>query len=149
MDKPKIRFQRANFLVADIERSLTFYRDVLGFDVVFVKDSEPDSYSFDVFDIERGPAMRFAVLRTDEQPNVMALTEIAGLPPVTDGPRRSGIILEIPEFDRVVDQSKSLGLKVYHEDKLITKDGREGREIGIVDFDGNLVVIYIILKAAS
>jgi catechol 2,3-dioxygenase-like lactoylglutathione lyase family enzyme len=28
-----IRFQRGNFFVADIERSLTFYRDVLGFSV--------------------------------------------------------------------------------------------------------------------
>jgi len=40
-------------------------------------------------------------------------------------------------------------LTVYPEDKLITKDGREGREIGIVDFDGNLVVIYLITKAIS
>jgi len=28
-----IRFQRGNLVVADIERSLTFYRDVLGFSV--------------------------------------------------------------------------------------------------------------------
>jgi len=49
MDKPKIRFQRANSVVTDIDRALTFYSDVLGFDVVFIKDSAEDSYSYDVF----------------------------------------------------------------------------------------------------
>ena len=34
-----LRFQRANFVVQDIERSLTFYRDVLGFTVAFIKES--------------------------------------------------------------------------------------------------------------
>jgi len=147
-DKPKIRFQRSNFVVADIDRALTFYEGVLGFDVVFIKDSAPDSYSYDVFEIETSNAMRFAVLGTPQQKNVMALTEVPSVKPITDMPRRSAIILEIVEIDRVVKVSKALGLNVYGENKLITKDGREGREIGIVDFDGNLVVIYLITKAA-
>lgn len=148
-DKPKLRFQRSNFVVADIDRALTFYEKVLGFDVVFVKDSAEDSYSYDVFEIDKSNKMRFAVLGTSEQRNVMALTEVPDAKPIAATPRRSAIILEIPEIDRVVTESKALGLKVYPEDKLITKDGREGREIGIVDFDGNLVVIYLITKAAE
>ena len=145
--KPKIRFQRANFVVSDIEKTLTFYRDILGFDVSFVKDSQPDSYSYDVFQLPKRP-MKFAVLSTPEQRNVMALTELEGGLGYQSEARRSAIILEITEIDRVVEQSKALGLTVYPEDKLITKDGREGREIGIADFDGNLVVIYLITKAA-
>jgi len=149
MDKPAVRFQRANFLVADIDKALKFYEGVLGFDVVFIKDSEPDSYSFDVFAIERGPKMRFAVLKTETQPNVMALTEIADLPKTTAEPRRAGIVLDVADIDAVVEGANALGLKVYHEDHLVTKDGREGREFGIIDFDGNLVVVYTITKAAS
>ncbi|MEP3890237.1 MAG: VOC family protein [Hellea sp.] len=148
-EKPKLRFQRSNFVVADIDRAMTFYGDVLGFDLVFVKESADDSYSFDVFEIDKSNKMRFAVLGTPQQKNVMALTEVPSVKPITNMPRRSAIILEIVEIDRVVEQSKALGLKVYPEDKLITKDGREGREIGIVDFDGNLVVIYLITKAAA
>jgi len=148
-NKPKLRFQRSNFVVADIDKSLSFYRDVLGFDVTFVKDSEPDSYSYEVFELQQGKKMRFAVLSTLDQPNVMALTEFEGGLGYQDKNRRSAIILETPEIDRVVEQSKALGLKVYPEDHLVTKDGREGREIGIADFDGNLVVIYLITKAAA
>ena len=148
MSKPKLRFQRANYLVADIDRSLTFYRDVLGFDVVFIKDSDPDSYSYDVFEIERGPAMRFCVLRTEEQPNVMALTEVPGLPFASATPRRAGIVLEARDIETTVQAARDLGLTVYREDYLVTKDGREGVEYGIVDFDGNLVVLYLIRKDA-
>ncbi len=147
MDKPPLRFQRANHVVADLDRALSFYRDVLGFTVTFTKDSAPDSYSYDVFDLPREP-MRFCVLSAGEQANVMALTESPGLAPAT-GPRRSAIILETPDIDRIVADAKALGLTVYPEDHLVTKDGREGREVGIVDFDGNLVVIYLITKAAS
>lgn len=147
-EKPTVRFQRANFIVADIDRALSFYRDVLGLELVFIKDSAEDSYSYDVFEIDKSNKMRFAVLAAPGQPNVMALTEVPSVKPIVEMPRRSAIILEIVEIDRVVSESKELGLKVYGEDKLITKDGREGREIGIVDFDGNLVVIYLITKAA-
>lgn len=148
MTKPRLRLQRANYLVSDLDRALTFYRDVLGFEVVFIKDSEVDSYSYDVFEIDRGAAMRFCVLRTDEQPNVMALTEVPGLTPSTETPRRAGIVLEAREIDQAVADAKALGLTVYREDHLVTKDGREGVEYGIVDFDGNLVVLYLIRKDA-
>jgi len=138
------RFQRSNFLVSNLDRSLTFYCDILGFELAFSKDSEPDSYSYDVFEIPKDKKLRFAVLSSPTQARVMALTEASGEldPPVF--PRRSAIVVEIPEIDEVVEKSTAAGLTVYHEDHLLTQDGREGREVGIVDYDGNLVVIYYI-----
>ena len=147
-NKPKVRFQRANYLVRDLDRSLLLYRDVLGFDVVFIKDSEADSYSYDVFEIDRNAKMRFAVLGAPDQANVMALTEVEKMERAEDMPRRAAIVLDVGDIDAVIKGAKELGLKSYREDHLITKDGREGREYGIVDFDGNLVVVYTITKAA-
>lgn len=139
-----MRFQRANFVVRNLEESLKFYKDVLGFEVAFTKDSAVDSYSYPVFEIPRDRAMRFAVLSTESQLRVMALTEVAGeLPPVPH-PRRSAIVLEIPDIDGVVAGANALGLQVYDEEHLVTQDGREGREVGIVDADDNLIVIYFI-----
>ena len=62
-------------------------------------------------------------------------------------PRRSAIVLEVGNVDAVCAGAKSAGLQVYEEEELHTHDGRVGREVGIVDFDGNLVVIYHIPKA--
>lgn len=144
-----VRFQRGNHVVADLPRALTFYRDVLGFDVTFVLPPNPDSYSYPVFDISRDAVMQFCVLSTNSQERVMALTEIKGIVLVpTPHPRRSAIVLEIDDPDAVMAGARALGLQVYDEEVLHTKDGRVGREIGIVDFDDNLVVIYRILGTA-
>lgn len=144
----KINFQRANYVVTDLERSLKLYRDVLGFKVIFSKDAPEDSYSYDVFEIDKSTDMGFCVLGTDDEPNCMALTELRGttLDPIPS-PRRGAIVLRLEHFDEAVDGVKALGLKTYTEDRLETNDGRVGRELGIVDFDGNLVVIYCILSA--
>ena len=149
MTKPRVRLQRPTVLVADLDRALSFYRDVLGFEVVFTKDSDAASYSYTVFDIPRDAGLRFCVLGTPEQRNCLALSEVEGLGPITDTPRRSAVVVECTDFDRVVEGARKLGLTVYPEETLLTKDGREGREIGILDFDGNLVAVYLITKAAN
>ena len=139
-----VRFQRANYIVRDIEKSLEFYRDILGFRVEYIIDSEAESYSYPVFEIPRDREIRFATLSTESQPRVMALTEIQADLEDAQLPRRSAIVLEIPNIDGVVAASRAAGRKVYDEEHLVTQDGREGREVGIVDADGNLVVIYYI-----
>lgn len=147
-DSASVRFQRANFVVTELDRALSFYRDVLGLKLDFVKDSPEDSYSYDVFEIDKSQTIRFAVLSSATQVRVLALTELPGatLADVLH-PRRAAIVLEVADVDGVVAGAKAAGCRVYREDKLITHDGRVGREVGIVDFDGNLTVIYHIPAA--
>ena len=47
----------------------------------------------------------------------------------------------------MVTKCEENGFHCYREDHLITHDGREGKEVGILDDDGNLIVIYKIEKA--
>ena len=143
-----LRFQRGNFIVRNIEKSLTLYQDVLGFELAFIKDSPDDSYSYPVFEIDKAHRLRFATLSTKSQVRVMALTEVpAELEPVAN-PRRSAIVLEVGDVDAVCDGARAAGCHVYDEEELHTHDGRVGREVGIVDHDGNLVVIYKIPASA-
>lgn len=144
-----VRFQRATYLVQDLDKALEFYRDILGFEVEYTMGPNPDSYSYPVFEIPRDRDLRFATLNTASQPRVMALAEVSGQLPELPLPRRSAIVVEIEDIDGVVSASRAAGLKVYEEEHLVTPDGREGREIGIVDADGNLVVIYWITSQAG
>jgi catechol 2,3-dioxygenase-like lactoylglutathione lyase family enzyme len=137
-----LRFQRANFVVKNIEKSLAFYRDVLGFDVAFIKDSPDDSYSYPVFEIDTAHKLRFAVLSTEDQVRVLALTEVPVDLPEAPYPRRAAIVLEVGDVDAVCEGARQAGCEVYDEEELHTHDGRVGREVGIVDYDGNLTVIY-------
>ena len=141
-DNNYLRFQRANFVVRNIEKSLELYRDVLGFEVAFIMDSPDDSYSYPVFEIDTRHTLRFAVLSTAEQVRVMALTEVPAELDVVPHPRRAAIVLEVGDVDAVCSGAREAGCKVYDEEELHTHDGRIGREVGIVDFDDNLVVIY-------
>jgi catechol 2,3-dioxygenase-like lactoylglutathione lyase family enzyme len=146
--KSYVRFQRANFVVADLDRALTFYRDVLGFTVEYRLPHNPDSYSIPVFAIPAGARLGFAALSTRDQVRVMALTEIAAVVlAAVPHPRRSAIVLDVADPDAVMAGARGLGLHVYEEAVLQTQDGRTGREIGIVDFDDNLVVIYALPEA--
>jgi len=141
-----VRFQRATYIVRDIDKSLEFYRDILGFELEYVIDSELESYSYPVFEIPQERAIRFATLSTKSQPRVMALTEVPGELDEVPMPRRCAVVIEIEDINGVVEASRQAGLKVYEEEHLVTQDGREGREVGIVDRDGNLVVIYWITQ---
>ncbi|MDJ0749997.1 MAG: VOC family protein [Woeseiaceae bacterium] len=136
------RFQRANYVVRDIDKSLELYRDVLGFEVAFILDSPEDSYSYPVFEIDQSHSLRFAVLSAPGQPRVMALTEVPAEMPTVPFPRRAAIVIDVTEVDAVIEGARAAGCEVYEEEELVTHDGRRGREVGIVDFDGNLVVIY-------
>ena len=149
-DEKHVRFQRGNFVVADLDRALSFYKDVLGFTEEYRLGHNPDSYSIPVFEIPDGAELAFVTLNSPTQRRVMALTEIRGVPldPVPH-PRRCAIVVEVGDPDAVMDGARKLGLQVYDEKELVTGDGRRGREIGIVDFDDNLVVIYKILKDNS
>jgi len=145
-EKAAVRFQRATYIVADLDRALPVYCDVLGLDLVFIKDSAEDSYSYEVFQIDRNAKMRFAVLAAPNQPNVMALIELKGIDlPDRPLPNAAAIVVECQDFDGVMDRARQAGLKVFDEGNLVTKDGRTGRELGFLDHDGNLIVIYKIL----
>ena len=143
MDRSHVRFQRANFVVRDLKRALEFYVEVLGLSLDFVKESETTSYSYEVFGIPEGAQVRFAVLSAPGQPRVMALTEITKTPlPEANLPRRAAIVLEVPDIDGAAHRARSLGFTVCPEGVLTTFDGRIGRELGLVDADGNLTVTY-------
>lgn len=144
-EKAAVRFQRANFVVEDMDRALTFYEGVLGFEVTFRKGHNPDSYSIPVFEIPDGAILDFAILSLPGQPRVMALSGIKNVEHKPfPRPRRSAIVLDVADPDKVMAESRALGLHVYEEGRLETHDGRIGREIGIIDFDDNLIVIYLI-----
>ena len=146
MTRPAVRFQRANFVVRDLDAALAFYVDVLGLSLDFVKTSDRTSYSYTVFDIPHSAPIRFAVLSAPDQPRVMALTEIQAPLPPKPHPRSAAIVLEIPDVDAAMDRARAKGFEVIPEAVLLTQDGRTGREIGLIDADDHLIVIYTISK---
>ena len=143
MPKSPVRFQRANYVVRDLDRALEFYVGVLGLSLDLVKESDAASYSYTVFGIPGDARIRFAVLSAPGQGRVMALTEITGvvLDPIA-APRRAAIVIETPDLDSLAARARAADFEVCPEGVLLTFDGRRGRELGLIDADDNLTVAY-------
>ncbi|MDA9770426.1 VOC family protein [Emcibacteraceae bacterium] len=141
----KTNFQPATYLVSDIERSLKLYRDILGFKIDFYKDYGEGSYAYEIFNIKPSIPLNFCALSTDDELRCFALLELKDTKLETNsGLRRAAKIVRCEHFDIAVEKLKDIGLTMFDEHQLKTKDGRIGRELGFLDFDDNLVVIYCI-----
>ena len=137
-------FKRANLCVADLDRSLAIYRDILGFTVDYQKDSKEDSYSYPVFKFPKEAKMRFATLNSPTQERTLALTEVKGidLPPMPL-PHMAATVINCPAFDEVMEKAEAAGLEIVTPQTLPDLDGNpKGREGAFVDPDGHLIVIY-------
>ena len=143
-----VRMQRTNLVVADLERAFRVYRDVLGFKVEFILADRGETYSYTVFQIPKEAKTSFAALSSKDQVRSLALTEVSGIDlPEATLPSSHALVLEVDDFDGVLDRARAEGLHIFPEETLHTHDGRVGREIGMLDHDGHLVVLYCIQQS--
>lgn len=144
-------FKRFTLVVADLERSLEVYRDILGFDLDGISESSDESYSYPVFRIDPEAKIRFATLSAgSEQVRTMALTEVRGMKLPTPGrPLMSAAVIRVEDLDGTMARIAELGLETV-ESKIAGRPGEfTFKEAAFVDFDGHLIVLYQILEAAA
>lgn len=135
---------RHSILVADLERSLTLYRDILGLEVGRVTDTGPDSYSYIFFNIEPGAMRRFAYLSGEGAQNVLGLGEVPGIQlKLPDSPRAAAFVMTVADVEGAMEQVRALGLELIPPQEFESREaGRTGIETGVIDFDGHLVMFY-------
>jgi catechol 2,3-dioxygenase-like lactoylglutathione lyase family enzyme len=140
-------FKRVTFVVADMERSLTIYRDILGFTLDGIMDSSHASYSYPVFKIDPEATLRFATLSAGpEQVRTMALTEIKGMDlPKPGVPFMTASVIRVDDLDDVIAKLEALNLETVEPTISERKGEFKFKEQAFVDFDGHLVVLYQML----
>lgn len=144
-------FKRVTLVVADMERSLQIYRDILGFDLDGIMEASGESYSYPVFKIDPSAKIRFATLSAGtEQVRTMALTEVKGMElPKPGRPLMTATVIRVNDIDGTMAKIEDLGLEVVEPEIA----GRPGeftfKEQAFVDFDGHLIVLYQILEVSQ
>lgn len=140
-------FKRITFIVADMERSLQIYRDILGFTLDGIMDSSHASYSYPVFKIDPEAKLRFATLSAGpEQVRTMALTEVTGIDlPKPGTPIMTASVIRVDDLDGVFKKLETLGLETVEPTISERKGEFKFKEGAFVDFDGHLVVLYQML----
>ncbi|MGJ3231682.1 MAG: VOC family protein [Oceanicaulis sp.] len=140
-------YKRQAIVVSDMERALTLYRDVLGFTLHSLTQSGSYSYSYEVFNIPREASIRFATLDAGEtQIRTLALLEPGGieLAPQTGVRRAAAVINANGRYEEIYAAIQDMGLETMAPRPLgDPSDARgEGVELGFLDWDGNLIVLY-------
>jgi hypothetical protein len=138
-------YKRQLYVVTDMERALTLWRDVLGLQPGEITTSGPNSYSREVFNIPARAAMRFCTLSAGpNQVRTLALLEVKGvrLPPKT-GIRTTGAVINANgRLEAIIASARAMGLTVMGPRVLTSATQGEGLEQGFLDWDGNVIVLY-------
>ena len=138
-----LKLQRTNIVVSDMDRALSFYRDVLGFELFRLVSHKKGSYAYELFSIDPDADLREAMLSSPGQERVLGLTEIREQAlPVQSNPSRVAVVIRVDDIDDVIHRAKELGLQLFSRDVLQTVDDRTIHEQGIIDWDGNLMLVY-------
>lgn len=139
-------YKRVNLLVADLERSLAIYQDILGFSTGNIAESSTTSFSYPVFNIPSEARMRYTYLGEPGEDRVLGLTEVKNieLPKPANRPHMSASVIGVTDLEDKIGKIKALGLETT-ESKIA--GGSEFRfiEQAFVDYDGHLIVLYEIL----
>ena len=138
--------KRPNLIVADMDRSLAIYRDVLGFSSGEISDSSLDSFSYPVFNFPPEARMRYTYLGEPDEARVFGLTEVRNIeiPRPPSAPYIYATVIAITDLEAKFAKLETMGLKLS---PAKTTGGAEFRfiEQAFTDPDGHLIVCYEIL----
>lgn len=136
-----LHLKRPCLLVGDLDRSLTLYRDCLGFQLDYVGEANPDSYLYAVFQLPASAKLRFAALSTEEEPRALALTEVKGFELPTAG-HRGATVIRIPSLAIILPQLAMLELTPIEPSSFAAPPNLRFTEQAFCDFDNHLIVLY-------
>jgi catechol 2,3-dioxygenase-like lactoylglutathione lyase family enzyme len=137
--------KRTALVVSSIDRSLTIYRDILGFQLNAITQSSPTSYSYEVFKVPRDKPIRFATFNSGpDQSRSLAMIESAGvIHHNNDSVRPVALVINANgRLDEIMSKVKALGLTTVAPRPLKSDTQGDGIETAFVDYDGHLVVLY-------
>jgi catechol 2,3-dioxygenase-like lactoylglutathione lyase family enzyme len=141
--KTGLHLKRPCLIVADLQRSLQIYRDILGFRLDYVGEASPESYLYTVFKLPPQGKLTFAALSTDHEPRAIALTEAKNveLPPLLP-PHRSATVIQVSDLSSVIQQIQALNLEILPPSSFTAPPNLRFTEQGFHDFDGHLLIVY-------
>ncbi|MEO0539484.1 MAG: VOC family protein [Cyanobacteria bacterium P01_A01_bin.105] len=140
---PDLHIKRPCLLVADLERSLQLYRDILGFRLDYVGEASAQSYLYQVFQLPAAAQLRFAALTSSQEERALALTEVKGIElPSPSPPFQSATVIQVAAVTPLLPTIDKLGLPILPPSHFTAPPNLSFTEQAIHDFDGHLLVLY-------
>ena len=139
----QLHIKRPCLLVADLERSLTIYRDILGFKLIYTSGASPDSYLYTIFKLPSTAKLKFAAFDTEYESRALALTEVKGIDlPLPNPPYRTAMVIEVGKLAPTIAKIRQLGLEIVKPNSFTTPPNLCFTEQAFYDYDGHLIMLY-------
>lgn len=145
-------FKRMTIMVANLDRTVRLWRDILGFEVVVNPTSGADSYSYPVFNIARNASIRYAIVSAGpDQQRTFAFAEVKGQAvPVPQSPRVAAAVINANgRLAEIIQLATAEGMQVVPATVLRSATNGVGVEQAFIDLDGHLIVLYEFPKTGA
>ena len=133
---------RSNFIVADLDRALRIYRDILGFQVNVVLPVQEHHFMRTIFGLPDGAEMRIAFLSGKKgEFGHIGLTEVRGvdLAGSADGHHPSVLILEVQR--NLEPLREAIAAESSDVSEIFDLEMPDRREFMFTDHDGHRILI--------
>ncbi|MGD2180112.1 VOC family protein [Lusitaniella coriacea] len=142
-DELGLHLKRPCLVISDLARSLTLYRDILGFTLDYQSEASPDSYLYRVFRLPQKAQLVFASLSTQYEPRAISFVEVKGIElPSPSVPHRAAIVIRVPQLAPTIEKIVTRGLEIVEPNTFNAPPNLHFTEQGFWDEDGHLIVLY-------
>ena len=143
-------FQRMCLLISDLDQALALYQDLLGFKVEYIGVDDPDSYSYEIFNIPRNIQTRFATLSSTDQLRTLALIEVPGADIHPSDMLTAAPVIHVASVTDMLARAEAKGFKTTVPRTHPAPENGPGRsEAAIYDPDGHPVVVYELVESST
>lgn len=135
---------RTNIVVADLDRSLRIYRDILGFEVGFIVPIAKPGIVHETYQLPKETKVRIAFLDSGkgqfgrDGQGMIALSEVPGYEPPSGIYSHAAIIEVSQDIQELYEKLKSEGLEMG---EMLELEFPTRTEFPFTDFDGHRIII--------
>ena len=139
------RIKRISLMTSDLDQSIAFFTEVIGFTLDFEGALPPNAEPFlePVFNVDSGKSIRRALLSTASEPRGLFLIEHLQLEvPKKTAPRPVVTVVQVDDLAATLDRATEFGSEVSDVITDITPEGASFAEALLMSPSGHAILVY-------
>ena len=139
------RIKRISLMTSDLDQSIAFFTEVIGFTLDFEGALQPNTEPFlePVFNVDSGKSIRRALLSTASEPRGLFLIEHLQLElPKKTAPRPVVTVVQVDDLAATLDRATEFGSEVSDVITDITPEGASFAEALMMSPSGHAILVY-------
>ena len=146
------RIKRISLMTPDIDRSIQFFTEVIGFGLDFEGTLPPNGEPFlgAVFNIDASVSLRRALLSTSQEPRGLFLIEHPNAPPPDAAlPTAVVTVIQVDDLSQAMARAERFGMPTTEMVTDVTPEGATFAEAMVTSPGGHALLLYQIGTATN